>query len=86
MDYEVEDSPAKKAHDKRLRDGVLFDMRGGPWDGCMLRIFTPEWNVWSVPEFGGSYVRPHDVDPHMKKAKPNKARSNVPHLVWETSV
>ena len=83
LDYALEETPEQKAHAKRLREGVRFDMRGGPWDGCMLRLFPPEWDVWELPEHDGRYVRPRSVDPHMKKAVPNKKRDNVPHVVFE---
>ena len=82
LDYALEETPEQKAHAKRLREGVRFDMRGGPWDGCMLRMFPSEWDVWAVPEFGGSYTRPRTVNPHMAKAAPNKKRDNVPRMVW----
>lgn len=69
---------------EQRRETNRFDMRGGPWDGCMVRLFRPDWDVFDFPEFKGMYVRPHDVDPAMRpKSAPNKGRTNVPHMVWE---
>jgi len=85
LDYALEDDPETVKRNKRLREGVRFDMRGGPWDGCMLRLWPTEWDVWDVTEFNGSYIRPKAVDPHMVKAKPNKKRDNVPYVKWKAN-
>lgn len=62
--------------------GRPFYMKGGPWDGIMLRIFETDYDGWYDPNHLGKYLRPPDVDANMPKAKPNKTYSNVPHMIW----
>ena len=87
--------------DKKRRTGVVFDMRGGPYDGMLLRLFPGRYRVepdseystkyrgtegWDeLPCEGGRYVRPAGVDPWMDKKKANKARTNIPHMVFVAS-
>lgn len=94
--------------DAKRRTGVIFDMRGGPYDGMLLRLFpgqygplaTEDGGNWVVggaysstyrgtegwdelPCEGGRYVRPPGIDPFMDKKKANKARTNLPHMLFE---
>jgi hypothetical protein len=85
--------------DAKRRKGVVFDMRGGPFDGMLLRLYPGKYRVepdsaycttykgtegWDeLPCEGGRYVRPPGVDPFMDKKAPNKARTNIPHMVFE---
>lgn len=80
--------------EKRERNGVRFVMRDGPADGMIFRLYPSPylgqnerdgWDQLPWPSEGGRYVRPDDVDPHMEKKAPNKARTNIPHMVWEAT-
>jgi hypothetical protein len=72
--------------------GQKFVMTGGPHDGMLLRLLPQPYegtdeSGWDVVYFSDAvYRRPESVDPYMVRAgKPNKKRTNVPHMEHDPS-
>lgn len=74
-----------------MKQRQWFHMVEGPYDSQVFRLYEgPYHDHPDIDGFDelrcsdGSYVRPHNVDPYMEvKGKPNKLRTNIPHMVWQ---
>lgn len=78
--------PATKADIKKWESGVKFALKGGPYDGVVLRLWPHPYpsgvSGWDEVYVEGSrYVRPQSCDPYMTwSGTPNKTRSNCPWM------
>lgn len=72
--------------------GTLFLLKGGPYDEHVMRLYPQKYanapesaaDGWDeLPAEGGKYVRPHNAQIPEKNVKPNKGRTNIPHMDWE---
>lgn len=81
----------KESDDYKVwKKGQLFVLRGGKYDGCLLRLFPgpypddPKSSGWDeIMIEGERYVRPEGVDPYQRRlGKPNRKRTNVPMMQY----